>query len=122
MLRNYLLIAFHNLRKYKTFSFINTTGVAVGLACFLLFAIYVKDELNYDRYNTRADRIYRVTRTFLLSDGTPSLKLAQTEQVVRTIDNGGLIRYGENSFNEDDIFVAEANPFSIMFSRPMAPC
>ncbi|MBD2751571.1 ABC transporter permease [Spirosoma validum] len=155
MLRNYLLIAFRNLRKYKAFSFINITGVAAGLACFLLIALYVKDELSYDRYNTNADRTYRVTRTFLSSEGSASLKLAQlappfgplikqdfpeAEQVVRTIDNGGLIKYGEHSFNEDDIYFAEANlfkvfdfdlvsgnpdqalanPFSIMFSRPMA--
>src|SRR5438128_2135286 len=128
MLRNYLLIAFRNLRKYKAFSFINITGVAVGLACFLLIALYVKDELSYDRYNTHADRIYRVTRTFLSSEGTASLRLAQlappfgplikqdfpeAEQVVRTIDNGGLLKYGEHSFNEDDIFFAEANLFKV---------
>ncbi|GAB3990909.1 ABC transporter permease [Spirosoma daeguense] len=155
MLRNYLLIAFRNLTKHKTFSFINIVGVAVGLACFLLIALYVKDELSYDRYNTKADRIYRITRTFLSSEGTPSLKLAQAappfgplikqdfpeaEEVLRTIETGALIKYGEHSFNEDDVFFAEANlfnvfdfnvtsgnpkqalvnPFSIMFSRPMA--
>ncbi|GAB2586810.1 ABC transporter permease [Spirosoma areae] len=155
MLRNYLLIAFRNLRKYKAFSFINITGVAVGLGCFLLIALYVKDELSYDRYNANADRIYRVTRTFLSSEGTPSLRLAQAappfgpllkqdfpeaQEVVRTIDNGGLLRYGEHSFNEEDMYFAEANlfrvfsfdlvsgnpsqalvnPFSILFSRPMA--
>lgn len=155
MLRNYLLIAFRNLLKHKAFSLINVTGVAVGLACFLLIALYVKDELSYDHYNTNADRIYRVTRTFLSSEGTPSLQLAQlappfgplikqdfpeAEQVVRTIGNDGLIRYGEHSFNEENVFFAEANlfkvfdidlvsgnsdhalenPFSIMFSRPMA--
>ncbi|WP_080054644.1 ABC transporter permease [Spirosoma aerolatum] len=156
MLRNYLLIAFRNLQKHKTFSFINIVGVAVGLACFLLIALYVQDELSYDRYNTNANRVYRLTRTFLTSDGSPSLKLAQAappfgplikqdfseaEQVVRTLDlSNGLLRVGEHSFNEPDIFLAEANlfkvldfdmvsgnpdqalvnPFSIMFSRPMA--
>lgn len=156
MLRNYLLIAFRNLRKHKTFGFINIVGVAVGLACFLLIALYVQDELSYDRYNTHADRTYRLTRTFLTSDGSPSLKLAQAappfgplvkqdfsevEQVVRTLDlSNGLLRVGEHSFNEPDIFLAEANlfnvldfdvisgnpdkalvnPFSIMFSQPMA--
>ncbi len=155
MLRNYLLIALRNLRKHKTFGFINITGVAVGLACFLLIALYVKDELSYDRYNANADRIYRVTRTFLSSEGTASLRLAQAappfgpllkqdfpeaEQVVRTLDNGGLVRYGEHSFNEEDMYFAEANlfkvfsfdlisgnpdqalvnPFSILFSRSMA--
>lgn len=155
MLRNYLLIALRNLRKHKSFSFINITGMAVGLACFLLIALYVQDELSYDRYNTHADRTYRLTRTFLSSEGTASLRLAQAappfgplikqdfpevEQVVRTIDNGGLVRYGEHSFNEQDMFFAEANlfkvfdvnvtsgnpehalenPFSILLSRPMA--
>ncbi|GAB3985001.1 ABC transporter permease [Spirosoma terrae] len=155
MFRNYIKIAFRNLMKHKTFSFINIVGVAVGLACFLLIAIYVKNELVYDRYNTKADRIYRVTRTFLSSEGVATLKLAQLappfaplirqdfpeiEEVVRTLDEDALIRYGEHAFHERDIFFAEsnifkvfdiqvvagnanyalANPFSIMLSRPMA--
>ncbi len=155
MLRNYLLIAIRNLRKHKAFSFINITGVAVGLACFLLIALYVTDELSYDRYNTQADRTYRVARTFLSTEGTPSLKLAQAappfgplikqdfpevEQMVRTLNYNGLVRYGEHAFNEQDIYFAEANffkvfdvkltsgnpdlalanPFAILLSRPMA--
>lgn len=156
MLRNYILIAFRNLRKHQTFSFINIVGVAVGLSCFLLIALYVQDELSYDQYNTQASRIYRVSRTFISSDGIPTLKLAQlappfgpllkqdfpqAEQVVRTLDvNQNLIRYGEHSFNEKDIFFADpnlfsvfdfrlgsgnpnqalVNPFSVMLSRPMA--
>ncbi|HLK98055.1 MAG TPA: ABC transporter permease, partial [Hymenobacter sp.] len=77
MIRNYFKIALRNILKHKGFSFINVAGVAVGLACFLLIALYVRDELSYDRYNTNAERIYRVTRTFLSSEGTASLKLAQ---------------------------------------------
>ncbi|MCK8492710.1 ABC transporter permease [Spirosoma sp. RP8] len=155
MFRNYLKIALRNLLKHKAFSFINIAGVAVGLACFLLIALYVKDELSYDRYNAKIDRVYRVSRTFLSSQGAVSLKLArlappfgplikqdfpEVEQVVRTLENGGLIRYGEHAFNEDDLLFAEknlfdvldfhvmrgnpaqalTNPFSILFSRPMA--
>ena len=155
MIRNYFKIALRNILKHKGFSFINVAGVAVGLACFLLIALYVRDELSYDRYNTNAERIYRVTRTFLSSEGTVSLKLAQlappfgplikqdfpeAEQVVRTLGTDGLLRYGEHAFNEQEIFFAEpnlfkvfnlnvsggnpdqalVNPFSIMFSRPMA--
>ncbi|WP_077921988.1 ABC transporter permease [Spirosoma sp. 209] len=155
MIRNYIKIAFRNLSKHKGFSFINIAGVAIGLACFLLIALYVRDELSYDRYNAQADRVYRISRTFLSSEGIPTLKLAQlappfgpllkqdfpeVEQAVRTLENNGLVRYGEHSFNEQDLFFAEgnlfrvlsfqllsgnpdqalANPFSIMFSRPMA--
>src|SRR5580765_1707186 len=60
MLKNYLKIAWRNLKKNKTFSIINITGLAIGLSCFLLIALYVLDELSYDRYNANAENIYRV--------------------------------------------------------------
>ncbi|WP_128545990.1 ABC transporter permease [Larkinella soli] len=156
MLRNYLKIAFRNLRKHKTFSFINIIGVAIGLACFLLIALYVQDELSYDRHHRKADRIYRVARTFLNAEKqTVELELAtvappfgplikqdfpEAEQVVRMLEYGPLLKYGEKVFNEQRVFFAEenffkvfdvrvlsgnpdqalANPFSIMLSRPMA--
>ena len=60
MFRNFLKIAWRNLIKNKVFSFINIAGLAIGLSCFLLIALYVMDELNYDRYNINADRIYRI--------------------------------------------------------------
>jgi putative ABC transport system permease protein len=155
MIRNYLKIAFRNLVKHKSFSFINITGVAIGLACFLLLTLYVKDELSYDRHHTHADRIFRLNRTFLSKDGSVSLRLGhaappfgpliaqdfpEVEQVVRMLETDALVRNGEKIFNEDNLFVAEANifkvfsfdilsgnpdkalenPFSVMFSRPMA--
>jgi putative ABC transport system permease protein len=108
---------------------INIVGMAIGLACFLLLALYVSDELSYDRYNTNADRLYRLTRTFLSSDNTPSLRLAHTappfgplikqdfpeaEQVVRVYGQGGLLHYGEHHFDEGDVYFAEANLFNVL--------
>lgn len=60
MLTNYLKIAWRNLLKNKTFSFINIAGLAAGLACFILIALYVMDEVSYDRYHENANRIYRI--------------------------------------------------------------
>jgi putative ABC transport system permease protein len=60
MLKNYLLVAWRNLRRNRTFSFINITGLAVGLGCFLLISLYVLDELSYDRYYDKAGNIYRI--------------------------------------------------------------
>lgn len=60
MLTNYLKIAWRTLRKQQGFTFINIFGLAVGLACCMLIMLYVLDELSFDRYNTKADRIYRV--------------------------------------------------------------
>src|SRR5882757_5325256 len=60
MLKNYIKIAFRTLWHKKTFSFINITGLAVGLAsCFLIF-LYVHFERSFDRFHHKADRIYRV--------------------------------------------------------------
>src|SRR5436190_583570 len=60
MIKNYLKIAWRNLVKNKAYSFINITGLAIGLSCFLLIALYVMDELSYDRFYPNADRIYRI--------------------------------------------------------------
>lgn len=60
MLRNYLTVAFRNLWKHKFYSFINILGLALGLACFLFIFLFIRDELSYDQYHEKADRIYRV--------------------------------------------------------------
>lgn len=60
MIKNYLTIAFRNLRKSRGYSFINITGLAVGLTCCLLILLYVQHELSFDRYHENADRLYRL--------------------------------------------------------------
>ena len=60
MLRNYLKIALRNLRKYLGYTSINLIGLAVGIACSLLILLYVQDELSFDRFHEKADRIYRL--------------------------------------------------------------
>jgi putative ABC transport system permease protein len=60
MLRNYFNIAIRNLGKHKFFGIINVTGLSLGIACSMLIALFVIDELRYDKFNTKADRIYRI--------------------------------------------------------------
>lgn len=61
MIRNFLLVAFRNLRRNKAFSAINIVGLAIGIATCLLILLFVGHELSYDRYNDKANRIVRVT-------------------------------------------------------------
>jgi putative ABC transport system permease protein len=61
MLRNYIKIAWRNLLRNKVFSFINITGLALGMATCLLISLYVYHELSYDRFHEKAARIVRVT-------------------------------------------------------------
>lgn len=60
MLRNYIMIALRNHLKNKFYTIINVTGLAVGIAACLIIVLYVLDELSYDRFHEKADRIYRV--------------------------------------------------------------
>src|SRR4030095_4926678 len=57
MIKNYLKIAWRNLIKNKTYSLLNVIGLAAGLTCFIFIAIWVNDELSFDRFNKKADRI-----------------------------------------------------------------
>lgn len=117
MIKNYLKIAWRNLVKNKVFSFINIAGLAIGLACFTLIALYVADELSYDRYNEKADRIYRVDaeirfggtdqRLAVCSDpmgATLKKDYPQVEQYTRIYTSDGPKR-----IKKDNIFITEEN-------------
>lgn len=75
MLKNYIKVALRNLTRYKVYSFINIFGLALGMAVCMLIYLYVNDELSYDKFHEKSDRIFRVSREFLESDGKTSLHL-----------------------------------------------
>lgn len=60
MLRNHLLVAFRNLLRNKTFSFINIFGLALGMATTVLIMLWVQNEWSFDTYHKKADQIYRI--------------------------------------------------------------
>jgi putative ABC transport system permease protein len=68
MFRNYIKTAFRSLYKNKGFTAINILGLALGLATCLLIVFYVADELSYDRYNTKNERIFRVNAELKLGE------------------------------------------------------
>jgi putative ABC transport system permease protein len=70
MLKNYLKIAFRHLRKSKTYSFINITGLSAGLAVSILLLLWVNDELSFDRFNKHAASLYRLSPTFDNGEGS----------------------------------------------------
>ena len=65
MLKSYFLIAWRNLTRNKLNSFISISGVAVGLTCCILIALYVTDELSYDKGFHRSEDLYRMATGFL---------------------------------------------------------
>ncbi|MFC1476843.1 ABC transporter permease [candidate division KSB1 bacterium] len=70
MFRNYLRISLRNIQRHKGYSFINIFGLAIGMASCLLIFMYVADEISYDRYHEKGDRIYRVTTISSIGNST----------------------------------------------------
>jgi putative ABC transport system permease protein len=68
MFKNHFKTAWRSLRKNKSFSIINIAGLAIGIATCLLIILYVLDELNYDKFNMKADRIYRINNEVKFGD------------------------------------------------------
>ena len=60
MLKHYTTVAFRNLGKHRSFSLVNIAGLALGITCFTLIALYVQYELSFDRFHSESSRIYRV--------------------------------------------------------------
>jgi len=62
MLKNYFKTAFRNLLHHKIYSFINISGLSLGLACTMLIMLYVNDEVSYDRFHKNGSQIYRIDK------------------------------------------------------------
>ena len=59
MLRNYFKITLRNIFKYKIFSFINLFGLALAIACGIIVILFVRNEVTFDEFHTKAERMYR---------------------------------------------------------------
>ncbi|WP_436517059.1 FtsX-like permease family protein [Ekhidna sp. To15] len=76
MFKNYFKIGLRNLWKYKSSTVINVIGLSTGIAAFILIALFVKDEISYDRHHEHASDIYRVTVKNYTVDGDISRQWA----------------------------------------------
>jgi putative ABC transport system permease protein len=132
MFKNHLTVAWRNIARHKGYSAINIFGLAVGMAGCLLITLFVRDELSYDRYNQKADRIFRVTaylRFGGLDGNIGSLpaplaaamqqEFPEVESAARFREQGNfIVRHGDRSFTESRVVFADASIFRI-FTLPL---
>jgi len=131
MIKNLLLIAIRNFKKDKWFSLLNVLGLTIGITFSLFLIFYITDELSYDRYHKKADRIYRIVSYIQEKDKNTNwtmtqLPLAHTlkkdypevEESVRFLyrertlfKNGD--KPGDNGFYETKVYYADSNVFNI---------
>jgi putative ABC transport system permease protein len=114
MFKNYLKISLRYLLRYKTYTAINTLGLAVGITCCILIMLFVRSEFSYDRFHTKADRIYRMwqdekfqgqefknTVTPLPMGPAMQSSFPEVETMCRIYTTNTLIKLNNNSFNEN---------------------
>ncbi len=138
MIKNYIKIAFRNLRKNPGYSLINIGGLAIGIACCLLIGLYVKHEWSYDEFHEKSDRLYRLTYESRIGENLPpappeeymawgSAAIApimeadfpEVEEAVRLSGRHQiLISRGDEAFQEERYFYADPSFFDL-FSFPL---
>jgi putative ABC transport system permease protein len=125
MIRNYLKIALRYMSRQRGFSLINISGLTIGIACSLLIILYILDELQYDKFHSDSDRIYRVVfegkiqgkshRTTLTGFPVAKALAAEIPEITSTLRMGRWatfpVRYQEKTFTEDYLLLADSNLF-----------
>jgi putative ABC transport system permease protein len=127
MIQNYFKIAWRNLNKHRFFSLVNICGLATGVAAFWIIALYVTDELSYDRYNEKADHIFRVVQHGKWNTGgfdlpitaapyAPALKAdyPEVEDAIRIdMEGGGKITYNDKQITANDVAFTDNAIFNV---------
>lgn len=133
MFKNYLKIAFRNIIRHKGYSFINISGLAIGLVVCILIILWVYDEMSVDRFHEHRDDLYLVGlnvphegEIHKITGSPPRLGPALKDEYpeisnsTRT-DAGGvslLLRFRDKTFNENSVKAADPS-FLKMFSFPL---
>lgn len=115
MFRNYIKIALRNFRKRKVYTTINLMGLAIGVYSVIFILLWVNDEMSFDQFHEKADRIYRVSQRFdnqgqithqtqsasvlakTIEDICPEVEMATR---IRGFSRGTLVTVGDKKFNE----------------------
>ncbi len=132
MFWNYLKVAYRNLLRHPLYAVINVVGLAVGLACCLLVLMLVLDEVSYDRFHEKADRIYRVLWDGQFGDNAWTTPLSpvpvaealssfpDVERTVRMRRERRTLRAGQTRTNESGFFYVETGFFDVFTVRFIA--
>ncbi|HMB91064.1 MAG TPA: ABC transporter permease, partial [Rhodothermales bacterium] len=132
MLRSYFTIALRNLKRHAGYASINITGLAVGLACCLFIFLFVRQELSYDRFHAQADRIARVSMTWIFDKTEIAVAKTTTmpgpglqEALAEVVDyvrlqqaSEAVVQVNDQSFKETGWVYADSSLFDV-FSFPL---
>jgi len=126
MLQNHLKIAWRNLWKHKAYSFINISGLTIGLTVCLLIFMWVQDELSYDRFHEKADRMYqslwearygdnewKITYVPVPLANALEREFPEVEQATRVYPGGLTLQKGEEFLRESNVLFVDEDFFNV---------
>ncbi len=127
MFKNYLKIAVRTLTKQRFYSVINISGLAVGIASCLVILLFVLNELSYDRYHEKADRIHRINCEILFGGNHLRMSLSpaplaaglaadypEVELAVRFWNPGSyLVKRSVENIKENNVVFADPDIFKV---------
>ncbi len=109
MFKNYFTTAFRSIKRNLSYSFLNVSGLTLGIAACLVIFLVVKNELGYDSFNAKADRTYRITLNALDFNSNVSVGIApairndfpELEQVAQSFYiREGMVKIGDTRYIE----------------------
>lgn len=129
MLKSFINITLRNMVKQKGFSFINIFGLAIGMAVVILIALFIRNEMSYDKFHEKHDRIFRLVSNNPADKNSfagtpaplgPAMKenFPDIDDYVRLIDISGVIKYKDKLFYENRILMADNSIFAV-FTFPL---
>jgi putative ABC transport system permease protein len=126
MILNYLKQTWRSLVKNKTYSILNIVGLSAGLICFAFIAVWVTDELSYDKFNKHYNRIVRLTGIAKTESGISASAVSsapmakalkddypEVENTVRFDMRGEIVRLKDKQILEDAILVTDPSFFDV---------
>jgi len=127
MFKNYIISLYRNIVRNRFYSILNIVGLSVGIATAIFILLFVQDEMSYDKYHLKHERIYRIESDFFINGKAdkfaimpipmgPALKIEfpEVEAFVRLNDVGStLFRHDQKEYYEENFFMADSTMFDI---------
>ncbi|WP_370088125.1 ABC transporter permease [Ekhidna sp.] len=132
MFKSMIKMAWRNAIRQKQFTILNLLGLTIGISTCIMIGLYIHDEMTFDAFHEKGDRIYRVNQPYIWGDWNkmmastgPNVATALREDapafeaITRILSLGSLTATAadggsrSNAFKEDRIYAAEENFFDV---------
>ncbi len=124
MVKNNFKVAFRNIQRHKVYSFINISGLTVGITSFILIMLYVQHQLSFDQFHVKKDRIFRITEggdaitPNIIAPEIERSFVDEVEHSIRVYDQSGQVITIDGESYTERVYYVDPGFFSL-FTFPL---